>query len=103
MSKPLENIVAGMGIEGIGPQNAKALVEHAGSLENLMNMTEDELKVIDGIGVLASNISEFMLREGFEWLELWEELGLNTVAEQCRTQRSKMYSAEAASGSAVTK
>jgi DNA ligase (NAD+) len=83
VSKPLENIVAGMGIEGIGPQNAKALVEHAGSLENLMNMTEDELKVIDGIGdVLASNISEFMLREGFEWLEALEELGLNTVAEQ---------------------
>jgi DNA ligase (NAD+) len=48
-----------------------------------MNMTEDELNVIDGIGdVLASNISEFMLREGFEWLEALEELGLNTVAEQ---------------------
>lgn len=83
VTKPLENIVAGMGIDGIGPQNAKALVEHAGSLECIISMSKDELKDIDSIGeVLANNICEFMNREGNDWLSALKDFGLNTEAEK---------------------
>ena len=82
-SKPLETTVAGMGILGIRTQNAKALVDAAGSMERLISMSEDELKEIPGIGdVLAHNVKSFMDENGNDWLEAMNEFGFATVAEK---------------------
>ena len=81
ISKPIELVIAGMGIDGIRTQNAKALIQKAGSLERLIEMSEAELMVIDGIGeVLASNIRNFMKSEGKAWLTALTEYGFKTQA-----------------------
>jgi DNA ligase (NAD+) len=83
VSKPIENVVAGMGIAGIGLQNAKTLIETAGSLENLSTMSESQLMDIDGIGeVLAGNIREFMDTNGNDWISALHEFGFNTEASK---------------------
>ena len=83
VSKPIENVVAGMGIPGIGPQNAKAIIEAAGSLENLSTMSESQLEEIDGIGkVLAHNIRTFMEANASDWLSALHEFGFNTEASK---------------------
>ena len=91
VANPLDKIVAGMGILGIRTQNAKALVEAAGSLERLISMSELELKEISGIGdVLAHNIKSFMDENGNDWLSAMKEFGFTTEAEKTESTGSEL-------------
>lgn len=80
-TQPLERIISGLSIDGIGKQNARNLVKAFKSFENLMNASEEELKDIDGIGdVLAANIRQFMTEDGQYWLDKMTEIGLQLTA-----------------------
>lgn len=80
-TQPLERIISGLSIDGIGKQNARNLVKVFKSFENLMNASEEELKDIDGIGdVLAANIRQFMTEDGQYWLDKMTEIGLQLTA-----------------------
>ena len=58
--RPLWRLVAALGIRHIGGQSAQILAEHFGSLEKLMNATQEELEVIDQIGpTMAKSVHEY--------------------------------------------
>ena len=76
-SQPLDRIISGLSIEGIGKQNSRNLVKAFKSFENLMNASVNDLKEIDGIGdVLAANIHQFMIEDGQYWFDKMTEIGL---------------------------
>lgn len=79
MTKPFETILFGMGIPGVGKENAKAIARELGSLENIMHASIEQLTAIEGIGpVLANNIKNWMEDCGDEWLTDLKELGMAT-------------------------
>lgn len=78
-TKPFETILFGMGIPGIGKENAKAIARELKSLSNIMHARIEDLTSIDGIGaVLASNIQKWMDVHGQEWLDGLTEHGMAT-------------------------
>lgn len=88
-TQPLERIISGLSIDGIGKQNGRNLVKAFKSFENLMNASEEELKDIDGIGdVLAANIRQFMTEDGQYWLDKMTEIGLQLTATGADEQPS---------------
>ncbi len=59
-SRPLWRFVTALGIRHIGGQSAQILAEHFGSLDALMNATEEELAEIDQIGpTMAESVYEY--------------------------------------------
>jgi DNA ligase (NAD+) len=59
-SRPLAQLLAALGIEGIGTKAAEMLAQHFKSLERLRNASEDEIAEIKGMGrVNATSITEF--------------------------------------------
>jgi DNA ligase (NAD+) len=59
-ARPLWRLVAALGIRHIGGQSAQILAEHFGSLEKLMNATQEELEAIDQIGpAMAKSVYEY--------------------------------------------
>ena len=79
MTKPFETILFGMGIPGVGKENAKAIARELGSLEAIMHASVEQLTSIEGIGqVLAKNIKSWMDSCGEEWLTGLKELGMAT-------------------------
>jgi len=78
-SKPFETVLFGMGIPGIGKENAKALAKHFKNFEAVLNAAPSEYAAIEGIGsVLAASIEEFMEGYGATWLYNLIEFGLST-------------------------
>ena len=76
-TKPFENILFGMGIPGIGKENAKILAKHFKSLEKMISAKLEDFDEVEGIGpVLASNIFEWMKEYGLMWLDFLKELGM---------------------------
>lgn len=78
---PLEWFVYGLGIRHVGVQTAIDLVQHAGSLEELQQLTIDQLKSIDGVGdVVAESIAAwFADPENEMLLEKFTQLGVKPV------------------------
>lgn len=57
---PLERVIFGLGIRFVGERTAQFLAEHFGSMEHLMNASEDELQQVDEVGPrIAESIVEF--------------------------------------------
>ena len=57
---PLERVIFGLGIRFVGERTAQFLAEHFGSMEALMNASEDELQEVDEVGPrIAGSIAEF--------------------------------------------
>ena len=80
MSKPLECIIYGMSIDGIGKRHSKRLAQHFKSLKAIIAASEDELAAIEDFGpVKARNIRAFMQEEGEYWLNMLEHYGMATV------------------------
>ena len=78
-TKPFETILFGMGIPGIGKENAKAIAREMKSLSSIMHARLEDLISIEGIGaVLASNIQKWMDAHGQEWLDGLTEHGMAT-------------------------
>lgn len=58
--RPLANIIYALGIPGIGETAAALLAERFGTIDRLMDVTEDELDAVGGIGpILAESIIAF--------------------------------------------
>jgi len=59
-TRPLWRFIAALGIRHIGGQSAQILAEHLGSLDALMNATQEELGSIDQIGpTMAESVYEY--------------------------------------------
>jgi DNA ligase (NAD+) len=59
-ARPLANLLTGLGIRHVGGTTARDVAAATGSLERMMNMTEEELVAIEGIGpVVARSVASF--------------------------------------------
>ena len=57
--QPFHRVLYALGIPGIGGVNARALASHFGSMDQLMDASQDEIEEVEGIGpVLAGLIKE---------------------------------------------
>jgi DNA ligase (NAD+) len=57
---PLERVIYGLGIRFVGERTAQFLAEHLGSMDALMNATEEELQRVNEVGPrIAQSILEF--------------------------------------------
>ena len=57
---PVERVIYGLGIRFVGERTAQFLAEHFGSIDNLMNAGEEELKEVGEVGpAIAKSIVEF--------------------------------------------
>ncbi len=76
----LSKLLFALGIRHVGQKAGKTLAEHFGSLDAVMNATEDELRTIDDIGqVMASSIKRwFSLPDSHEFIEKLRAAGVNT-------------------------
>lgn len=77
----LDRLIVGLGIRNIGTAAAKLLCERFGSLNNIMNSSEDEILEIDGFGeIMAQNVCRTLKEPHVaELLNRFKEYGLNTV------------------------
>jgi DNA ligase (NAD+) len=57
---PLERVIYGLGIRFVGERTAQFLAEHFGSMDALMNASEEELQQVNEVGPrIAQSIEEF--------------------------------------------
>ena len=57
--QPFHRVLYALGIPGIGGVNARALASHFGSMDRLMNASQEEIEEVEGIGpILAGLIRE---------------------------------------------
>jgi DNA ligase (NAD+) len=57
---PLERVIYGLGIRMVGERTAQFLAEHFGSMDDLMNASQEELEAVNEVGPkIAESISEF--------------------------------------------
>jgi len=57
---PLERVIYGLGMRFVGERTAQFLAEHFGSMDGLMNASEEELQQVDEVGPrIAQSIVEF--------------------------------------------
>src|SRR5262249_3720128 len=57
---PLERVIYGLGIRFVGERTAQFLAEHFGSIDDLMNAGEEELKEVGEVGpAIAKSIVQF--------------------------------------------
>lgn len=77
-SVALERFIMALGIKHVGTGIAELLAERAGSLENLMNMTIEELQAIDGIGERVSESIRFYfsLEDNVQEVQTLKSLGI---------------------------
>jgi DNA ligase (NAD+) len=89
-SRPLDRLIAALGIPHVGSVAAEALAAHFGSIDKFMRATEDELTEIEGIGpTIAAAIVEWTQRkEHGELVARLKKAGLNTQAEKAALVRS---------------
>ena len=59
-TRPLPRILTALGIKHLGPSAAEALAGHFGTLDAIMNATDDALATVDGVGdVIARSITSW--------------------------------------------
>ncbi|MBC8470961.1 MAG: NAD-dependent DNA ligase LigA, partial [Planctomycetes bacterium] len=86
--QPLWRFIAALGIRHIGGQSAQILAEHFGSLDKLMNATQQELADIDQIGpTMAESVFKYF-RDSKNKLVIDELLAAGMKSEQPKTRRS---------------
>jgi DNA ligase (NAD+) len=57
---PLERVIFGLGIRFVGERTGQFLAEHFGSMDAIMNASEEELEQVDEVGPrIAQSIAEF--------------------------------------------
>lgn len=85
--RDLYRLLFGLGIFGIGEKAAKLLAERFGSLQAVMDASEEDLAAIDGFGqVMAGSVREFFDSPVNRALcASLAGLGLNTEAEETRS------------------
>ena len=85
-SRPLANVIFGLGTRHVGYETAALLAEHLGSLEALLSVDEERLQSIEGIGpILARAIAEWASRpENRETVTRLMAAGINPTQEATR-------------------
>ena len=80
----LARLITGIGIPGIGRENARVLVRALPSIEAIRDASIEELQAIDGLGpVLAANVYEFFKKdETLELLADMESVGFDFTAQE---------------------
>ncbi|MBQ9433666.1 MAG: NAD-dependent DNA ligase LigA [Synergistaceae bacterium] len=59
-NKPLVNLITALGIQYVGKNTAGLLVDHFGSIDAMMNASQEDLAAVDGVGeVIAESVHEF--------------------------------------------
>ncbi len=59
-TRPLWRFIAALGIRHVGGQSAEVLAEHFGSLDAIMNASQEELQVVDQVGpVMAESVHRY--------------------------------------------
>jgi DNA ligase (NAD+) len=80
--RPLERLLVGLGIRHVGSVAAQELANQFGSLDALMNASQEEIEGIEGVGpVVAASICSFFEREeNRQVIEKLRRAGLNFTA-----------------------
>ncbi|MFT5222810.1 MAG: DNA ligase (NAD+), partial [Glaciecola sp.] len=83
-AQPLDRLLVGLNVRHLGPTVAKLLAKNFGSLEALMDASEDEMSAVDGIGpkIAAAVRSFFATPRNRELAQKFIALGVNTLAAQ---------------------
>ena len=89
-SRPLDRLIAALGIPHVGSVAAEALAAHFGSIEQFMRADEDDLTQIEGIGpTIAASIVEWTQRKDHvELVARLKKAGLTTKAEKAAIDQS---------------
>ena len=81
-SRPLDRLIAALGIPHVGSVAAEALAAHFGSIDQFMQADEDDLTQIEGIGpTIAASI--------VEWTQRKDHVESGGALEESRTQRRR--------------
>ncbi len=88
--RPLDRLIAALGIPHVGSVAAEALAAHFGSIDKFRQADEDALTQIEGIGpTIAAAIVEWTQRKDhIDLVARLKKAGLNTQAEKAAADRS---------------
>ena len=94
--RPLQRLIAGLGIRFVGGVAAQLLAERIGSLDALADATEEQITAIDGLGrAVAASVAQFFgLSANRELVQKLKQLGVQTEASD--TDRGAARAASAA-------
>jgi len=81
---PLERVIYGLGMRFVGERTAQFLAEHFGSMEVLMNATQEQLLEVDEVGPrIAQSIAEFFQEpKNRELVERLGKAGLTFIGKK---------------------
>jgi DNA ligase (NAD+) len=85
----LGKLVFALGIRQVGAKTGKVLANHFGSMDALMNATEEELTQVPDVGaVTAASIRQWFLQpQSIRMIQLLRDAGLNFVNKRVVTDR----------------
>lgn len=84
--RPLAQLLASLGIDGVGGITAELLAQHFGSIDRLAQASVEEIDALEGIGpVIAENIASWFADEANrQIIEKMRAAGVNLQAEEKR-------------------
>jgi DNA ligase (NAD+) len=82
--QPFQRVLYALGIPGIGGVNARALASHFGSIDRLMNASQEEIEEVEGIGPILAGLIRETLEEprNQKLIEQLRAAGLNMEEER---------------------
>jgi DNA ligase (NAD+) len=82
--QPFHRVLYALGIPGIGGVNARALASHFGSMDRLMNASQEEIEEVEGIGPILAGVIRETLEEprNRKLIEELQAAGLNMEEER---------------------
>jgi DNA ligase (NAD+) len=90
---PLNKVIFALGIPHVGKESAKCLVNHFGSLENILSAGQQDLEKIDGFGsVMAQSVfNYFEMPQTKQLLKNLENLGVEMKPLEQRKIDGKFF------------
>ncbi len=91
--RPLDRVLVGLGIPGVGGVAAHDLAHHFGSIDALLAATQEELEAIEGIGpTMSGSIADFFQRaEVRETVEQLRAAGVTVAMDEVRQSQSDRF------------
>jgi DNA ligase (NAD+) len=82
--QPFHRVLYALGIPGIGGVNARALASHFGSMDRMMNASQEELEEVEGMGPILAGLIRETLDEprNQKLIEQLRAAGLNMEEER---------------------